>query len=54
MTGIAEKTTLVPGQTGLAEGVIDTLTGNNGLTVMVKVFVDNGPPHVPVAFCNCL
>ena len=27
------KTTFVPAQTGLAEGVIDTLTGNNGFTV---------------------
>ena len=35
---IAVKVTVVPAQTGLASDVIETLTGRNGLTVMVTIF----------------
>ena len=52
--GVAVNVTEVPAQTGFAEAVIETLTGNNGFTVTVNVFVGRGPPQVPVAFCNCL
>ena len=33
----AEKVTKVPLNTGLADGMIDMLTGNNGFTVIVTV-----------------
>ena len=48
------KVTEVPSQTGFRDSAIDMLTGSNGLTVRVNVFVGRGPPQVPVAFCNCL
>ena len=35
LTGVAVKVTEVPAQTGLAEGEIEILTGNNGLTAMM-------------------
>ena len=44
MVGVAVKVTDVPSQTGLAEAAIATLTGSNGLTVMVTVFDVAGLP----------
>ena len=44
------KVTEVPAQTLLAEAAIDTLTGNNGLTVMVMEFDVAGLPEIQVAF----
>ena len=49
MTGEAVKVTEVPAQTGFEDGAIDTLTGNNGLTVMVTVFEVAGLPVGQVA-----
>ena len=49
MVGVAEKITEGPAQTGLAEGAIDTLTGNNGFTVMATVFEVAGLPVGPFA-----
>ena len=43
------KVTEVPAQTLLAEAVIVTLTGNNGLTVMVIVLEVAGLPEIQVA-----
>ena len=54
MTGTAVNVTDVPAHTGLAEVVMDTLTGNNGLTVIVSVLVGLGPVQVDAAFCICL
>jgi hypothetical protein len=42
--------TEVPAQMFVAEGRIDTLTGNNGFTVIVTVFEVAGFPVVQVAF----
>ena len=50
MVGVAVKVTLVPAQTGFAEGVTITLTGNNGLTVMVTGVDVDGLPVAQVAF----
>ena len=50
LIGDAVKVTDVPAQTGLADAPIDTLTGNNGFTVMVIVFDVAGFPEVQVAF----
>ena len=36
--GVAVKVTEVPEQTGFAEGATETLTVNNGFTIMVTVF----------------
>ena len=47
--GVAVKVTEVPAQTGFADAAIDTLTGNNGSTVMVTVFDDAGLPVGHVA-----
>ena len=44
MTGVAVKVTEVPAQTGFADGAMDTLTGNNGLTVMFTTFEVAGFP----------
>ena len=49
MVGVAVKVTEVPAQTGLADGDIETLTGNNGFTVMVNVFETAGLPVGQVA-----
>ena len=48
MVGVAVKVTLVPAQTGLAEGAIDTLTGNTGVTVMVTEPEVAGLPDLQV------
>ena len=44
----AKKVTKVPAQTGLEEGAIDILTGNNGFTVMVTVLEVAGFPVAQV------
>ena len=49
MVGVAVNVTEVPEQTGLADGVITTLTGRFGLTVMVTVFDTAGLPVAQVA-----
>ena len=49
LTGVAVNVTVVPAQTVLAEGAIETLTGNNGLTVIVTVLEVAGFPVVHVA-----
>ena len=46
MTGIGVKVTEVPAQTEFSEGVIDTLTGKTGLTVMITVFDVAGLPEM--------
>jgi hypothetical protein len=43
------KDTDVPAQIGFADGAIDTLTGNNGLTVMVSELDVAGFPVAQVA-----
>ena len=48
-TGVAVYVTAVPKHTGLAEATIDTLTGNNGFTVMVKALEVAGFPLVQLA-----
>ena len=35
LTGVAVKLTRAPGQAGLADAAIDTLTGNRGFTAIV-------------------
>ena len=50
MTTAAVKVTLVPAQTGLAEGATDTLTGKSGFTVMVTTLEEAGFPVAQVAF----
>jgi hypothetical protein len=54
LTGAGVNVTEVPVQISLAEGETETLTGSNGLTDIVTVFVGSGPPQVPDAFCSCL
>ena len=49
MVGVAVKVTKVPAQTGLAEAETDTVTGSNGLTVIVTVFEVAGLPVGQVA-----
>ena len=44
------KVTGVPEQTGFAEGKMDMLTGNSGLTVIVTTFETAGLPVAQVAF----
>jgi hypothetical protein len=44
LVGVAVNVTDVPVQIGLAEGEIETLTGSNGLTVMVIVLDVAGLP----------
>ena len=46
MTGEAVNVTEVPSQTGFADAVIVTLTGNRGLTVMVTALDVAGLPVV--------
>ena len=46
LTGIGVKVTEVPAQTEFSEGVIDTLTGKTGLTVMITVFDVAGLPEM--------
>jgi hypothetical protein len=50
LTGVAVNGTVVPAQTLFIEDVMDTLTGNNGFTVIVTVFEVAGFPVVQVAF----
>ena len=50
LVGVAVKVTEVPEQTGFAEAATETLTGNNGFTVMVTVFEVAGLPVGHVAF----
>ena len=47
--GFAVKVTGIPAQTGLADSEIDTLTGNNGFTVMVAVLEFEGFPVVQIS-----
>ena len=49
LVGVAVNVTEVPAQTGLAEAATDTLTGSNGLTVMVTVLEVAGLPLGQVA-----
>ena len=49
MVGVAVKVTEVPSQTGLAEGETDTLTGNDGVTVIVTGLEVAGLPVAQVA-----
>ena len=49
MVGVAVKVTEVPAQTLLAEATTVTLTGNNGLTVMVIAFEVAGLPVLQVS-----
>ena len=49
LTGVAVKVTGVPSQTGSANSTIETLTGSNGLTVMVSVLEVAGFPEVQVS-----
>ena len=44
MTGVAVKVTEVPEQMELADSEIDTLAGNDALTVMTTVFEVAGLP----------
>jgi len=50
LTGVAVNVTDVPGQTGLDEAVMETLTGINGFTVMMIVFDVAGEPVAQVSF----
>ena len=50
MTAVAEKITVVPAQTGLAEGEIDTLTGRFGFTIIVTAEDVAALPVAQVAF----
>ena len=49
LVGVAVKVTEVPAHTLVAVGTIVTLTGNNGLTVMVTVLETAGLPVGQVA-----
>ena len=44
------KATVVPAHTGLAEAAIETLTGNNGFTVIVNEFEVAGLPEAQETF----
>jgi hypothetical protein len=48
LVGVAVNVTEVPVQTGLADGETATLTGEAGLTVMVKVLDVAGLPDLHV------
>ena len=48
LTGLGVKVTEVPAQTEFSEGVIDTLTGKTGLTVMITVLEVAGLPDLQV------
>jgi hypothetical protein len=50
LVGVAVKVTDVLGQTGLAEGATVTLTGSNGLTVIVTAAEVAGLPVGQTAF----
>ena len=43
------KVTVVPAQTVVADAATETLTGNNGFTVMVTVLLTAGLPVVQVS-----
>ena len=49
MVGVAVKVTEVPAQMLFAETAIDTLTGSNGLTVMVTALEVAGLPDLQVS-----
>ena len=49
LTGVAVKVTLVPAQTGLADVVMETLTGINGFTIMVIALDMAGEPVAQVS-----
>ena len=49
MTGVAMNVTDVPSQTGFADALIVTITGNRGLTVMVIALEVAGLPVVQAA-----
>ena len=48
-TAVAENVTVVPAQTGLADGEIDTLTGRFGLTLIVTAPDKAGLPVAQAA-----
>jgi len=50
LTGVAVNVTGVPAQTGLADATMVTLTGSNGLTVMVIALDVAGFPVAQVRF----
>ena len=49
MIGVAVKVTGAPAHTGFADSAIDTLTGSNGLTVMLTALDIAGFPEVQVS-----
>ena len=49
LTSVALNVTVMPAHTGFAEGEMDKLTGNSGLTVMVTTFELAGLPVGQVA-----
>ena len=49
MTGVAVKVTPVPAQIEFADGVMDMLTGSNGVTVMMIALDKEGVPVAQVA-----
>ena len=51
LSGLAVNVTAVLPQTGLADALIATATGNNGLTVIAIELVATGPLQTPEAFC---
>ena len=50
LTGVAVKVTRAPGQAGLADAAIDTLTGDRGLTAIVILLDVAGDPVAQGAF----
>ena len=50
LTSVALNVTVMPAHTGFAEGEMDKLTGNSGLTVIVTTFETAGLPVAQVAF----
>ena len=48
LTGVGVKVTVVPSQISLSDGETETLTGSNGLTVMVTVLDVAGLPVLQV------
>ena len=49
MMAVAVKVTAVPAQTVVADAEMDTLTGNNGFTVMVTVLEVAGFPVMQIS-----
>ena len=52
-TGMAVYDTVVPAHTGLADAVIETLTGSSGFTLMVNVLEVAGLPEIQDWFDVC-